>query len=101
MDKIYKVLVDILDLEVGFTLSIFSYEATFSFENNKKQDLILLSLLRKKSQTNENSAKSRFVRKKFASEKPALIAQANGSKVVYLSADPNVGSFKGRFLLVR
>ena len=26
-----------------------------------------------------------------------LIGQANGSKVVHLSADPNVGPFKGRF----
>ena len=35
--------------------------------------------------------------KKFAS---GLIGQANGSKVVYLSADPNAGPFKGRFPLV-
>ena len=32
--------------------------------------------------------------------KTGLIGQANGSKVVYLSADPNASPFKGRFLLV-
>ena len=32
--------------------------------------------------------------------KTGLIDQANGSKVVYLSADLNVGPFKGRFSLV-
>ena len=32
--------------------------------------------------------------------KTGLIGQANGSKVVYLSADPNAGPFKGRFSLV-
>ena len=31
--------------------------------------------------------------------KTGLIGQANGSKVVYLSADPNAGPFKGRFPL--
>ena len=31
--------------------------------------------------------------------KTGLIGQANGSKVAYLSADPNVGPFKGRFPL--
>ena len=29
-----------------------------------------------------------------------LKGQANGSNVVYLSADPNAGPFKGRFPLV-
>ena len=32
--------------------------------------------------------------------KNGLIGQANGSKVVYLSADRNAGPFKGRFPLV-
>ena len=32
--------------------------------------------------------------------KTGLKGQANGSKVVYLSADPNAGPFKGRFPLV-
>ena len=32
--------------------------------------------------------------------KTGLIGQANGSKVVYLSADPNAGPVKGRFPLV-
>ena len=30
----------------------------------------------------------------------SLIGQANGSKVVYLSADPNASLFKGQFPLV-
>ena len=33
--------------------------------------------------------------KKNCKWKTSLISQANGSKVVYLSADPNVGPFKG------
>ena len=32
--------------------------------------------------------------------KPALIGQASGCKVVYLSADLNVGPFEGWFSLV-
>ena len=32
--------------------------------------------------------------------KTCLIGHANGRKVVYLSADPNAGLFKGQFLLV-
>ena len=32
--------------------------------------------------------------------KTSLISQANGSKVVHLSADPNAGPFKDRFPLV-
>ena len=31
--------------------------------------------------------------------KTSLISQANGSKVVHLSADPNASLFKGRFPL--
>ena len=61
--KFTKFLLTYLILKLVLHLQIFSYEATFSFENNKKQDLILLSLPRKKSQTNENSAKSSFVQK--------------------------------------
>ena len=38
--------------------------------------------------------------KKVASEKTGLIGQVNGSKVVYLSADSNVGPFKDWFPLV-
>ena len=33
--------------------------------------------------------------KKICKWETSLIGQANGSKVVYLSADPNVGPFKG------
>ena len=38
--------------------------------------------------------------KKIRNLKTGLISQSNGSKVVYLSADPKVGSFKDRFPLV-
>ena len=47
--------------------------------------------------------RSRFVRKVALYEKirkAGLVGQANGSKVVYLSADPNAGPFKGRFPLL-
>ena len=43
--------------------------------------------------------KSRFVQK-IRKWKIGLISQANGSKVVHLSADPNTGPFKDRFPLV-
>ena len=32
--------------------------------------------------------------------KTSLIGQANRSKILNLSADPNTGSFKGRFSLI-
>ena len=35
--------------------------------------------------------------KKICKWKTGLINHANGSKVVYLSADPNVGPFKSQF----
>ena len=38
--------------------------------------------------------------KKICKWKTSLIGQANRSKVVYLSPDPNAGPFKGRFPLV-
>ena len=37
---------------------------------------------------------------KICKWKTGLIDQADGSKVVYLSADPNADPFKGRFPLV-
>ena len=45
--KFTKFLLTYLILKLVLHLQIFSYEATFSLENNKKQDLILLSLLQK------------------------------------------------------
>ena len=38
--------------------------------------------------------------KKICKWKIGLIGQANGSKVVHLSVDPNTDPFKGRFPLV-
>ena len=38
--------------------------------------------------------------KKIRKWKTDLISQVDGSKVVYLSAHPNAGSFKGQFPLV-
>ena len=35
LDKIYKILADILDLKAGFPLAIFSYEATFFIQKQK------------------------------------------------------------------
>ena len=37
---------------------------------------------------------------KICKWKTGLIDQANGSKLVHLSDDPNAGPFKGRFPLV-
>ena len=37
--------------------------------------------------------------KKMCRWKTGLVGETNGSKVVYLSADPNAGPFKARFLL--
>ena len=47
MDKIYKVLVDILDLEAGFTIA--GFDPTFFTSKNENE--------------NENSAQSSFVQK--------------------------------------
>ena len=55
-----------LDLQVGFPLVNF-----FMRKNNKKQDWMLLYLLRKKSLINENSAKKSLRVKKFESGNPA------------------------------
>ena len=38
--------------------------------------------------------------KKNCKWKTGLISQANRSKVVYLTADPNAGRFKGQFPLL-
>ena len=45
------------------------------------------------NQLSKNSLRTKKIRK----WKTGLIGEANGSKVVYLSADPNVGPFKDRF----
>ena len=37
---------------------------------------------------------------KIRKRKTGLFSQADGSKVVYLSGDPNAGPFKDRFSLV-
>ena len=59
LDKIYKILGDILDLKAGFPFANFFHtKRLFAFQNNKKKVLI-----RKKLLINENSAKIRFLRK--------------------------------------
>ena len=63
LDKIYKILDDILDLKAGFLLVNFFIRSNFFRSKTIKQDWIFLFLLRKKSLTNENSAKSRVVQK--------------------------------------
>ena len=42
-----------------------------------------------------------WIQEKFHTWKTGLIGQANRSKVVYLSTDPNAGPFKGWSWLVR
>ena len=64
LDKIYKILVDILDLKAGFLLTNFFIRSDFFRSKTIKSRIgSHFFLPRKMSQTNENSAKSRFVRK--------------------------------------
>ena len=61
LDKIYKILVDRHDLKAGFPLAHFFIRNDF-FRSKTKLRIVSYFLLRKKSLTNENLAKSRFVR---------------------------------------
>ena len=99
LDKIFEILVDILDLKTGFPLAIFFIGSDFFRSKTISRIGSYFFLLRKQSLTNENLAKTRFLRKN-SKWKTGLIRQTNGSKVVYLSADPNAGHFKGWFPIV-
>ena len=80
MDKIYKILVDILDLEVGFPLSNFFIRSHFFHSKSIKSRIRpYFFLLRKQLLTNENSAKS-LCTKKIASRKPAQLAKLTEAK---------------------
>ena len=71
LDKICKILVDILDFNVGFPLANFFIRNDFFHSKTIKSRIgSYFFLLRKKSLTNENSAKSLHT-KKFVSRKPA------------------------------
>ena len=61
MDKIYKILVEKYDLKAGFPLANFFMRSDF-FRSKTKRRIVSYFLLQKKSLTNENLAKSRFVR---------------------------------------
>ena len=64
VDKMYKILVDMLDLKAGFSLASFFIRSEFFRSKTTKSRIgAYFFLPRKKSLTNENSAKSRFVRK--------------------------------------
>ena len=72
MDKIYKILVDILQLKTGFPpANLFIRSDCFRSKTIKSRIESYFFLLRKKSQTNENSAKKSLLSKKVASGKPA------------------------------
>ena len=94
LDKIYKILVDILILNLVFHLRIFSCEATFFVRKQQKLGLDpnFFSL---KKVTNYREFRKKLLRTKKSASKTGLIR-----KVVYLSADLNAGPFKGRFPLV-
>ena len=99
MDKIYKILVDILDLKAGFPLANFFIRSHFFRSKTIKSRIGSYFFHFDKSR------KPMRIQQKVASYekirwKTGLIGQANGSKVVYLSADPNAGPVKGRFPLV-
>ena len=92
LDQIYRILLDILDLRFFHTKQLFV----------RKQWKIGLDptffLLQKNANQWEFSKKS-LRTKKIRWWKTGLISHANGSKVVYLSVDPNADHFKGRFPL--
>ena len=80
--KFTKFLFTYLIFRLVFHLQVFSCEATFFCSKTIKSRIgsYMFYLL-----TNE----------KIYKWKTGLIGQANGSKVVYLSADPNVGPLTG------
>ena len=100
MDKIYKILVDILDLKAGFPLANFFIRSDFFRSKTIKSRIgshfFYLEKCRKPMRIQQKGASYENICK----WKTGLIGQANGGKVVYLSADPNAGPFKGRFPLV-
>ena len=64
LDKIYKILVDVLDLKAGFPLANFFIQSDFFCSKTMKSRIgFYFFLLWKKSLTNENSAKIGFVQK--------------------------------------
>ena len=71
-DKIYKILVDILDLKAGFPLANFFIQSNFFLSKTIKSGIgSYFFLCRKKLLTNEDSAKKLLQMKKFLSGKQA------------------------------
>ena len=96
-DKIYKILVDILDLEAGFPLANSFIRSDFfrskTIESRIRSYFFYFGKSRLPMRIHEKVASYEKIRK----WKTGLIGQANGSKVAYLSVAPNAGPFKGRF----
>ena len=86
-----------LDLKAGFPLAIFFIQSDFFCSKTIRRRIGSYFFYFEKSCQPMRICKKLLGAKKFAS---GLIGQANGSKVVYLSADPNASPFKGRFPLV-
>ena len=97
--KFTKILVDILDLKAGFPLANFFIRSHFFRSKTIKSRIGSYFFHFDKSR------KPMRIQQKVASYekirwKTGLIGQANGRKVVYLSADPNSDPFKDRFPLL-
>ena len=84
-----KILVDTLDHKAGFPLAIVFIQSNVF--HRKQQEVGL-------DPTFFTLKVASF--EKICKWKTGLIGQANGSTVVYLSAEANAGPFKGQFPLV-
>ena len=95
MDKIYEILVDIRDLKAGFPLTTFFIRSDFfrlkTIKSRIGSYFFYFEKIRKRMRIQQKVTLYEKIRK----WKTGLIDQANGSKVVYLSADHNASPFKG------
>ena len=90
LDKIYKILVYILDTKAGFSLAIFFIWINFFCLKTKGRIGSYFCTLQRIQQ-------KVALYEKICKRETSLIGQANGSKVVYLSADPNVVHFYAEY----
>ena len=100
MNKIYKILVDILDLKAGFPLVKFFVQSDFFRSKTIKNRTGSYFFYFEKSRYPRRIQQKVASYEKIRKWKTSLIGQANGSKVAYLSAEPNVDPFKDRFPLL-
>ena len=99
MDKICEIPVDILDLKGGFSFVNFFIRSDFFPSKTIKIRIGSYFFFVEKSSWPMRIQQKVASYEKICKWKTSLVSQANRSKVVYLSADRNVGPFKDQFPL--